>query len=106
MTYTPGCDVFWVGSYPYKDPRKACRRILADSSVLLHWPQLPKRSKKEQMIEQTFLALSSRRAQGFPRGTASGWKTMLSAGQGRRGEYFKTQIPGPITLFGKLQSSS
>ncbi len=111
--YTPNCDVFWVGSYPLKDPVAACRRILKAPDALLHWPQLPKRSNRERSIDQTYIALTSYRpgkAAEFPKGTAVGWNAMWRLLKARpktwlKHTHFKTQIAGPITLFGKLLAS-
>lgn len=108
--YVPYCDVFAVGSYPYKDPLKASRRILSNHEMLLHWPQLPKRSKSEEQIAQTYLALATPN-DDFRKGTASGWNAMwrlmkklpLTRQKLRTDTHFKTQIAGPITLFGKSQ---
>src|ERR1044071_6041677 len=109
--YTPNCDVFWVGSYPLRDPDTASRRILKHSELLLHWPQLPKRSAKERFFEQTYASLATPSRDDFPRGYASGWSGMwrlLKAKKRKSGShpYFKTQLAGPVTLFGKLQSKA
>lgn len=105
--YTPNCDVFWVGSYPAKDPEKVCRGILKNTSMLLHWPQLPKRARVERVVDQTYAALSTP-DDSFPKGAATGWNAMwrLLKKSKRRSKtgFFKTQIAGPITLFGKLQA--
>lgn len=101
-SYVPNCDVLWIGSYPLRDPRMACRRILKEKEVLLHWPQLPKRSVSERMIPQTLAALKT--ADGsFPRGTASGWSAMwtLIGKRGLKATHFKTHLTGPFTLFGR-----
>ncbi len=108
--YTPNCDAFWVGSYPLKDPMIASRRILNSPSLLLHWPQLPKRSKKERFAEQTYAALATK-DDGFSKGTAAGWNAMWRVLKRQpkawlKHTHFKTQIAGPITLFGKLQAGS
>jgi hypothetical protein len=107
--YTPNCDVFAVGSYPFKDPVKACRRILGNPYVLLHWPQLPKRSKKEAQVHQTYAAIATPN-DDFPKGAAAGWTAMWRLlkkpprrrGAARKDTHFKTQIAGPITMFAKL----
>lgn len=105
MNYTPNCDVFAPGSYPHKNPLVPARRILKNSEVILHWPQLPKRSTKERMIAQTLAAVKAeaQNKHGFPRGVASGWSTTWRLlKDSRKGEVFKSQIAGPITLFGKI----
>ncbi len=101
--YLPYCDVFWPGSYPYTNAASACRLILKNENVLLHWPQLPKKSKKERMIEQTVSSFKNLDG-SFKRGSASGFYKMLELlKKNRRGkeDFFKTQIAGPVTVFGK-----
>ncbi|MEW6056921.1 MAG: hypothetical protein AB1540_09935 [Bdellovibrionota bacterium] len=73
--------------------------------MLPHWPQLPKRSKKERFLEQTVSALVHPGSDAFPRGSASGWSQMWHAMKDSRGSYYKTQVAGPITLFGKFHGS-
>lgn len=106
--YTPKCDVFSLGSYPHKDATAASRRLLKRPEILLHWPQLPKRSPHERLIEQTYASLlaSAQKKHGFPRGSASGWNATWRLLKSRKGEVFKTQIAGPVTLFNKLHSTS
>ena len=106
--YTPNCDAFWVGSYPLKDPMAASRRIVNTPSLLLHWPQLPKRAKKENFVEQTYAALATK-DDNFSIGTAAGWNAMWRVLKRQpkawlKHTHFKTQLAGPITLFGKLQA--
>lgn len=106
-TFEPNCDIFWPGSYPYLTATKACRQILKNENVLLHWPQLPKKSKKERMIEQTELSFKTKDG-SFAKASASGFYKMLSLliKNKRNKEYFlKTHIAGPVTLFGKINSS-
>lgn len=101
-TYTPNCDVFPVGSYPYKNAEQAVRYALKHTNVLPHWPQLPKKSVKEKTLEQTKLALA-RADFSFAKGSAAGWASTWRY-LGKKPpvkEYFKTQLIGPITLFGK-----
>lgn len=105
--FEPNCDVFWPGSYPYTTASPACRQILKNDNVLLHWPQLPKKSKKERMIEQTELSFKTEYG-SFAKASASGFSKMLSllTKNKRNKEYFfKTHIAGPVTLFGKINSS-
>ena len=105
--YTPKCDVFSLGSYPYKDPAVASRRLLKQPEILLHWPQLPRRSPHEKLMEQTYAALlaSAKKKPGFPRGYASGWNITWRLLKKRKGGVFKSQIAGPITLFNKLHAT-
>jgi hypothetical protein len=41
-----------IGSLPFTDPGEACRLIFAQMPEAPHWPQLPKVSPREGMIEQ------------------------------------------------------
>jgi hypothetical protein len=105
----PNCDIFWVGSYPHKNALSACRRILKTPNLLLHWPQLPKRSVKERWTEQTFSVLNAKNRDSFLKGYASGWTTMwrlLKLKRNSPQKYFKSQIAGPITLFGKKKDNA
>lgn len=111
--YTPNCDVFWVGSYPHRDPMSASRKILRCEQFLLHWPQLPKRSAMERPIDQAFRALAGKKTPeaSFKTGSATGWNAMWrllrKSPRARKGhEHFKTQLVGPITLFGKIAAAS
>lgn len=120
--YTPNCDVFWPGSYPFKEPEPAIRRITKNPAMLLHWPQLPRRSRKERFLEQTYRALFGGRKgkakaesaasdsepdkhspSALTKGTAAGWSAVWRAIARRKENYFKTQITGPVTLTVKLQ---
>ncbi len=102
--YIPSCDVFWVGSYPFKNPVSVCRKIIKNQHLLLHWPQLPKCSPRERLIAQTRAALKTK-DRHFPKGYASGWNALwrlLKKSKNTHFQHFKTQMAGPITLFGKL----
>ncbi len=98
--FKPCCDVLWIGSYPFTDPRKACRTALSEENVLPHWPQLPKRSRLERMVEQTLAAMKTKDGT-FPSGTASTWNMIFRELKRRKKEavFFKSQIMGPLALF-------
>lgn len=103
--YTPNCDVFSPGSYPHKNPLVPSRKIVKSVEMMLHWPQLPKRSRKERMIAQAVAAIEveAKNKHGFPRGVATGWNaTWRLLKNSRKGDVFKSQIAGPVTLFGKI----
>ncbi len=105
--FEPNCDVFWPGSYPYTTPSPACRQILKNENVLLHWPQLPKKSKKERMIEQTELSFKTKDG-SFSKGSSAGFYKILKLlikNKRNKDYFFKAQIAGPVTLFGKISSS-
>ena len=47
-----GCLPTMIGSMPQTDPDEACRVVLRHLSALPTWPQLPKRTPKENMYAQ------------------------------------------------------
>ena len=53
-----GCLPTVIGSMPHTDPQKACRLIHRYLTAIPAWPQLPKRSPKENMYAQF--------SEGFP----------------------------------------
>ncbi|MBI3544724.1 MAG: hypothetical protein HY075_15750 [Deltaproteobacteria bacterium] len=86
----------------------ASRRILNAPNMLLHWPQLPKRARLERVTEQTYAALTTKN-DDFARGSAAGWSAMWRLLKARprswiNHTHFKSQITGPVTLFGRLQA--
>ncbi len=52
MTFAPKCLPTMVGSLPHHDPRVACERVLQYLSAIPAWPQLPRRSFRENMYAQ------------------------------------------------------
>lgn len=58
MDVTFGCLATMIGSLPHKDPEAACRLVGRCLKELPAWPQLPRRSPRENMYVQY--------SQGFP----------------------------------------
>ncbi len=115
-----------IGSMPHDDQEKACR-IIIESFDIPFWPQFPKRSFKEAMVLQytegmPFVEIDSKReriwierddpeslnkfyenysnnlAIPVSENYASGFYRMLDYIDGKRFEYFKGQITGPLTF--------
>lgn len=51
-SFKPKCMATAIGSMPQKDPRLACKLVLENLKEAPIWPQLPKRSYKENMYLQ------------------------------------------------------
>jgi len=45
-------EITGIGSLPHRDPEEAVRFVFRYLERVPHWPQLPKRDKKEEMIRQ------------------------------------------------------
>lgn len=52
MTFKPCCSATAIGSMPYREPEEACRIVLENFTDIPFWPQLPKRSFRENMYVQ------------------------------------------------------
>ncbi|MGC8874208.1 MAG: methionine synthase [Chloroflexia bacterium] len=52
MTFAPRCLPTMVGSLPLRDPREACELVLRYLRAIPAWPQLPRRSFRENMYAQ------------------------------------------------------
>jgi len=52
MAFNPRCLPMSVGSLPHKDPEAACDVIFEHMPVIPAWPQLPRRSFRENMYVQ------------------------------------------------------
>lgn len=52
MTFAPKCLPTMVGSLPLQDPRAACNLVLEHLRAIPAWPQLPRRSFRENMYAQ------------------------------------------------------
>ncbi len=103
LKFKPYCDVLWLGSYPLLDAKKAIKLYLNYPNIIPHWPQLPRKSNKERMLDQTIAAMEKPNGQ-FPMGYASGWNTAFKmlAKKKNIGPYFKTHITGPLTVYAKF----
>lgn len=52
MAFKPCCSATAIGSMPHEEPEAACRVVLDNLTEIPIWPQLPKRSFKENMYVQ------------------------------------------------------
>jgi hypothetical protein len=64
-------SVTGIGSLPLTDPQAAIRLVAQACPEVPFWPQLPRRSSRERMIEQ---ALGPRSAFFVPRKTGYGYR--------------------------------
>lgn len=94
-------DSFCVGSLPFLDEEEAVSFVLDHPSILPFWPELPKRSPKEQMMNKAKETFSSN-WNGYKEEEASG----LYAFKKRTKDFdiIKCQQLGPLTFASVLIS--